>query len=259
MSRVLLLGVCLFLIALGRGDAQGNGPGWGTVKGRVVWAEKNLPKRLPLNIPAGPFAACLVNGPILSEDLLVHAKNRGVRYVFVSLVPINKGAKLPVHPSLANVPPTKVEMDQPCCMFVPRAVALREGQTLLVKNTSQMVHNFRYLGDQLNNAGGNVNIPAKGSIEITNLKAQRSPIIVNCDIHKWMSGAVAVFDHPYFAITDESGSFEIKNAPAGTWEIEFRHESGKWNAGDVKQSRVRVTVPAGKEATVNVDWKAPPP
>ena len=28
-----------------------------------------------------------------------------------------------------------------------------------------------------------------------------------------------VLDHPYFAVTDENGNFEIKNAPAGTQKV----------------------------------------
>ncbi|HMC89692.1 MAG TPA: hypothetical protein VKI17_09090, partial [Gemmataceae bacterium] len=38
---------------------------------------------------------------------------------------------------------------------------------------------------------------------------------VNCDIHKWMTAKVAVFDHPYYAVTQADGSYEIKNVPAG--------------------------------------------
>ena len=43
-----------------------------------------------------------------------------------------------------------------------------------------------------------------------------------------------VFDHPYFAVTDAEGKFEIKNAPAGKWRIMYRHENGyhKGKAGN---------------------------
>ena len=53
-----------------------------------------------------------------------------------------------------------------------------------------------------------------------------------------MTGYVRVFDHPYFAVTDENGNFEIKNAPAGKFRIVYWHENGirggaKGRAGDV--------------------------
>jgi hypothetical protein len=41
-----------------------------------------------------------------------------------------------------------------------------------------------------------------------------------------MSGQVRIFDHPYYALTDENGNFEITNAPAGQFRIVFWHETG---------------------------------
>ena len=35
-----------------------------------------------------------------------------------------------------------------------------------------------------------------------------------------------MFDHPYFAITDADGKFEIKDAPAGKWRVVYWHEDG---------------------------------
>jgi hypothetical protein len=40
-----------------------------------------------------------------------------------------------------------------------------------------------------------------------------------------MSGYVRIFDHPYYAVTDEDGKFEIKNAPAGKLRIVYWHEA----------------------------------
>ena len=36
------------------------------------------------------------------------------------------------------------------------------------------------------------------------------PVSVSCSIHPWMKARVFCFAHPYFAITDENGNFEIK-------------------------------------------------
>jgi hypothetical protein len=35
-----------------------------------------------------------------------------------------------------------------------------------------------------------------------------------------------VFDHPYFAVTDENGEFEIKRVPKGKWRIVHLHDLG---------------------------------
>lgn len=35
-----------------------------------------------------------------------------------------------------------------------------------------------------------------------------------------------MFDHPYFAVTDADGAFEIKDAPPGKWRLVYWHENG---------------------------------
>ncbi len=40
-----------------------------------------------------------------------------------------------------------------------------------------------------------------------------------------------VLDHPYFAVTDENGLFEIKNVPAGTLKLVSWQESVGWLDG----------------------------
>ena len=50
------------------------------------------------------------------------------------------------------------------------------------------------------------------------------PTRVDCSIHAWMKAWLIILDHPYVAITDEDGRFEIKNVPAGEWTFRFWHE-----------------------------------
>jgi hypothetical protein len=39
-----------------------------------------------------------------------------------------------------------------------------------------------------------------------------------------MLAYIHVFDHPYFAVTDERGMFTISNLPAGTYVLKAWHE-----------------------------------
>ena len=55
-------------------------------------------------------------------------------------------------------------IDQPCCSFVPHAVAIREGQTVETKNSAQVPHNVRWSGHPLKNPGGNIIVPPGGSL-----------------------------------------------------------------------------------------------
>ena len=61
-------------------------------------------------------------------------------------------------------------------------------------------------------------LPAGGNKEVK-LKADKQPIAISCNIHPWMKGYMCVFDHPYFAVTDDDGNFEIKNVPAGKLQM----------------------------------------
>jgi hypothetical protein len=227
MKRRLVVTLLPLLVGLGvfLADHPANSEepaGWGAVKGQVVFDAPAAPAPKALNIDREK-EHCLSKGPILSEELVVNPKSLGVRYALVWLAPMQKGAKLPVNPALQAVKHKPVEIDQPCCMFTPRVVALREGQDLVAKNSSPVAHNINWTG--IKNPGGNQLIPAKQEYKISGLVAERLPIKIACNIHPWMGGWVGVFDHPYFAVTDENGKFELKDAPAGQYRLMVWQES----------------------------------
>ena len=57
-----------------------------------------------------------------------------------------------------------------------------------------------------------------------------------------------MMDHPFYAVTDEKGAFEIKGLPAGKYEIEIWHET-------FKSVSILVEVAAGDEKTVDFKVK----
>jgi hypothetical protein len=172
---------------------------------------------------------CLAKGPIYSEELVVNSANHGVRWAFVWLAPLNKSdPPLAIHPSLKEIVQKQVTIDQPYCMFVPHALAMRQGQELVAKNSAQLNHNVHWTGHPIKNPGGNRILGPGQSLNIDNLKADRFPIQISCDIHGWMKAYLRVFDHPYFAVTDENGKFEIKQAPAGKCLLVIWHEAVGW-------------------------------
>jgi hypothetical protein len=65
---------------------------------------------------------------------------------------------------------------------------------------------------------------------------------------------VRVFDHPYFAVTDADGKFEIKDAPAGKYNVVMWQEGVGWvNGGKAGKT---IEIPAG--GTVEVNEKVKP-
>ncbi|HYV34276.1 MAG TPA: hypothetical protein VE988_01145, partial [Gemmataceae bacterium] len=242
---------CLaLLIALNSARTDAQGDQWGAIKGRIVWGGEKIPPREEIDVAKEP--ACLQGNPtadpvkntILDEKILIDPKTKGLKNVFVYIL-VEDGKKIAIHPKLQNFPKELV-VDQPCCMFWPRALAIREGQVFVVKNSSSIKHNIRWSPDaKSGGTGGSIVIDGEDQIEIKDLKAQRLPMPLECNIHPWMKGNLAVFNHPYFAITDETGNFEIKDAPAGAHKLMIWHEEygyrllAKGNKGE------DVTVKAG--------------
>lgn len=192
---------------------------------------------------------CLSKGPIFKEEFVINPKNKGVRWAIVYLMSADGFTKeIPVHPSLKAIKNPVVEIDQPCCKFEPHLLALREGQTLLVKNSAPIAHNVNVQGGT---KGPNLNqiVPPGGKLKIDSdqLTARPTPINVACNIHGWMSGKVFVLKNPYFAITDENGNFEIKNAPAGDFRVVGWQEGMGWVAGDKSPNKMgrKITIKAG--------------
>jgi len=266
MNRLslLLTGLAVFCAAGAPLLAQ-NGAGWGTVKGRVVWGSSELPKRTPLDefikTKGNDKDYCLSKGSVLDEKYIVNPKNKGLKWTFVWLINDDPKDKtpLPVHPDLKKME-ADVVIDQPICMFIPHATGLREGQNLVAKNSAAVAHNFKWTGNQNNkNAGGNVQLPAGAEFKIKGLIADpRFPVQIECSIHPWMKGWVRVFDNPYFAITDDDGNFEIKNAPAGKYRVVAWIGTGGFVGGAKGRTGQEITIKAGGTAETG-ELKFTPP
>ena len=229
------------------------------VTGRVVLPEgQPIPERKPLNVNANQ-AACLKNGPILDESVVVNPKNRGIKNVVVWLRPDDATdpkaafAAEEIHPADAKRKPAEVAIDQPCCMFVDRVTCARVGDTLVVKNSAAINHNFFWASD--NNGQLNVNIPAGGKhVFAKPLAAEGPPIQYKCTIHPWMDGYVRVFDHPYYAVTDADGKFAIKNAPVGKYRVVYWHEAAGLRGGRAGRFGEPVAIEGPKTDLKEVDF-----
>jgi plastocyanin len=173
--------------------------------------------------------SCCKDGPLSSNKFIVNPKTEGLKNVVVWIRPDNdeRTSTFPreaIHPELQKHKPVQHVIDQPKCQFEPRVVAAREGDTLLMKNSASINHNINYNSDA---ESFNVTLPPVKSKDLDKpLQAQRTPIAFKCDIHGWMEGRLRVFDHPYFAITDDNGNFSIPKVPVGKWRIVYWHEGG---------------------------------
>jgi len=204
-------------------DASGD---WGTLKGRIVYGG-TPPEAVKAKITKDE-AFCGQFG-VLDEELLVGADGSLINAV-VSLYP-GRGDDAPaVHPSYAETAEAKVPLNNKGCRFEPHICLLRTTQTLLIGNKDEVGHNTKV--DTFSNDPINPIIPAGGQTEARFSEAERVPIPVSCSIHPWMKGYLVIRDHPYTAVTNEKGEFEIKNLPVGKWTFHFWQEKSG-NLSDV--------------------------
>lgn len=216
---------------------------WATVRGQIVFGGDKAPAAIPTH-------AKLQGAPDVIEPWLIHPKSKGVKNVFVWLAIDTKdrGIRLAtdkIHPDLRKIPEEVIEIDVHGKQFFPNSVALRAGQTLRFKNTSDETHNFRY---QSRETAGNVIVaPGKSYTVSEVMTAESYPLMISSNLYTWMKSHARVFGHPYFAVTDDDGKFDIRQAPVGTMRMWLWHpESGfrdgaKGRDGDVIEVKPRGT------------------
>jgi len=201
-------------------SSAGDHPQWANVTGRIV-VEGDLPEIPPERIAGHKDRpVCLIDGKVPPDDQLVIDSEGGLRDVFVILTPAESGATIPVHPSYQEPTAVALQLDNSKCRFVPHAMAVVVGQTVRLTNSDSVGHNCKIAS--MNNEH-NINLPAGGAAEIKLDSSDRVPANVTCDIHPWMDAVILAKEHPYVAITQPDGTFEMNNVPEGEWKLQFWH------------------------------------
>jgi hypothetical protein len=236
-KRLLAVGAMLTGMSAMAGAAD-----WTTITGQIIHPKDKKPAEMKVITPNVNVKECNKDGAFSEETWVVNPKNGGLKNVVVYLQAegYKRGDAFKtddIHPSLKSAPSKAAEIDQPCCKFIPHVLAVRAGQDLVIKNSAPMPHNAKW--ESRENGSINPLIPSGGSHTIKALKPEFFPIQLQCSIHGWMNGWVRVFDHPYFAVTDDDGKFEIKNAPVGKYNLVVWHETG-WSKGKEGRDGIKI-------------------
>lgn len=118
-------------------------------------------------------------------------------------------------------------MDQKGLLFVPHIMAVQQGTTVEFLNSDNVQHNVFWtaIGND-KKAGHNLGTWPKGEKRpYTFDKAGVVPLF--CNVHPDMSGYIIVSPTPYFAETDDSGNYTIKDVPDGSYTVTVWHEGAK--------------------------------
>ena len=209
--------------------------GPGTIVGAVTFSG-TPPKPRPLPRDADPQC---VPEPGATSELLVVGPGNGLKNVFV-YVKDGLGSRR------YAVPAAPVSLDQKGCRYVPHVFGAQVGQTVLVSNSDPLIHNVHAVPK--NNREFNFGQPAKTPPVSRVFEQAEIGLPFRCDVHGWMNAYVNVVPHPFFAVSKDDGSFEIKGLPAGSYTLELWHER-------LGTQTLPVTVEAAAPAKVTASFK----
>ena len=138
------------------------------------------------------------------------------------------------------VQPVRAEIRQRNENFVPRVVAVTVGSIVEFPNDDPIYHNvFSLSRTKTFDLGRFPKGKSRGE------RFDKAGVVkVFCQIHSHMSATVMVFDHPWFAIPDEQGNFDLSGVPPGMHQVTAWHE----RLGD---TTLPLRVEPGRPATID--------
>lgn len=154
------------------------------------------------------------DSPLMTQDQVV-GENGELAYVFIQIKSGLESKKYPV-------PEEAATLTQSGCRYYPHMQGVLVGQTLSIINDDPMLHNVRSYARR--NRAFNMGQPNKGDKRDRIFRRKEDHMKIKCDVHTWMTSYVFAMDHPYFAVSAESGKFTIENVPAGEYTLEAWHE-----------------------------------
>lgn len=186
--------------------------GAATLRGTVKF-EGMTPKPKPIVMSADPSCAKQHPSPVFSQEVMTDSKGDLQNVVvFVSEGLGDRKFDPPTQP---------VVVEQKGCMYQPHVLAVQANQPLHVVNDDPTSHNIH--PTPANNREWNKAEPPGTSVDEA-FAREEIAIPVKCNLHPWMHGYIAVFKHPFFAVTGKNGSFDLSNLPPGTYTIKAWHE-----------------------------------
>jgi hypothetical protein len=175
--------------------------------GEVIF-EGEPPAREPVNM--GADAACqeVERRPVYSQTVEINS-NATLKNVLVY-------AKEGVTGSYA-VPTEPVVLEQQACQLAPHVFGIQVGQPLAIVNSDATRHNLHAFA--LANHGFSIGESSFGDRALKRFDAAEVPVRFRCDRHPWMVAYAGVLTHPFFAVTNGAGAFEIKGLLPGNYVI----------------------------------------
>jgi plastocyanin len=215
----------------------------GEVKGTVA-LDGTAPKNEPIKMNADPVCVKENPTPQLQETYVVASDGKSLGNVFVYV-------KDGLGGYIDDTPTKPATIDQKNCRYHPHVFGMRVGQPLEIINDDPTLHNIH--AQPKANQEFNTGQPIQGMKMTHTFTAKEVMVPFKCDVHGWMNAYVGVLDHPYYAVTDKDGKFDLQTLPPGTYTIEAWHEK----LGTLEQ-KVTIGPKETKEITFSFKPSGPP-
>ncbi len=125
-------------------------------------------------------------------------------------------------------PATHARMDQKNLLFSPRVLPVLQGTTVDFLNSDAVLHNV-FSPDKCCEKFNLGSWPQGQSRSFT--FKSRCNATVLCKVHPEMEGFIIALPTPWFAVTDKTGAYSIKDLPDGAYTISVWHPKFKATAG----------------------------
>jgi len=184
----------------------------GTLSGKISFLGE-VPEPRQIDESADPFCQG-DNNPLFTEDAIVTRGKLANVVVYVR-------SGDPLEWYVFDPPTTESLLAQHGCQLVPHVLAMQTRQILKISNDDATTHNTHVMPKS--NPDWNQSQPANA--EPLQTKFRNPEIIpVKDNQHPWEKAYVAVFAHPFFAVSAPNGSYKISGLPPGSYTVVAWHE-----------------------------------
>jgi len=196
-----------------------NGP-TGTIAG-VISYDGAAPA--PKKIDTTADAACgKANPNLVTDDTIVTDGKLANVFVYIKEGTVDAGKKIGEY--AWATPTTAVNLDQKGCHYSPHVLGIQTNQKLSITNSDQTQHNIHPTPRA--NPEWNQTQP-NGAPPIEKTFARPEVLIpVKCNQHPWMKAYIGVMRTPFYAVSANNGTYEIKNVPPGKYTVVAWREGG---------------------------------
>lgn len=219
----------------------------GSVAGKIAFTGA---APAPKKVDASADPACgKANPDLTTEDVSVKDGKLANVFVYIKDGTTADGKK--IADFIWDTPTSAVALDQKGCQYKPHVLGAMVNQKISITNSDPTTHNI-HPQPSVNTEWNSSQVAGAPALEKSFNRAEVL-VPVKCNQHPWMKSYVGVMKHPFFAVTKEDGSFEIKGVPAGKYTVAAWHEKPGPKG---TEKTMEVTVAANGAVTADFTWDA---